>query len=145
MRADIKELIENNLVCVLATVSGASPHCSLMSYVADTDCQEIYMVSHKNTKKYQNLTNNPAVSLLIDSREISLSPGKKRSLALTVTGIFQQDAPAEKKRAVRELLRGKHPDLGALLDDSGAEIIVLKINALQLLDGISNAYFENVP
>ncbi len=145
MRADIKELIENNLVCVLATVSGASPHCSLMSYAADADCQEIYMVSQKNTKKYQNLTKNPAVSLLIDSRETSHLRGKKRSLALTVTGIFQKDTPEEKKQVIRELLREKHPDLRALLDDPDAEIVVVKIKALQLLDGISNAYFEAVP
>ncbi|HPD56330.1 MAG TPA: pyridoxamine 5'-phosphate oxidase family protein [Smithellaceae bacterium] len=145
MRADIKDLMENNLVCVLATVSGDSPHCSLMSYATDADCREIYMVSHKNTKKYQNLTNNPAVSLLIDSRETSLLQDKKRPLALTVTGIFQKDVPEGKKQAIRELLRERHPELYMLLDDRDAEIVVVKIKALQLLDGICNAYFESVP
>ena len=75
MRKDIQELLQANRTCVLATVSEGEPHCSLMSYATDDDCREIYMATHRDTKKYKNLTANPSVSLLIDTRE---SPTQSR-------------------------------------------------------------------
>ncbi|HDQ04129.1 MAG TPA: pyridoxamine 5'-phosphate oxidase family protein [Deltaproteobacteria bacterium] len=52
----MQEFIKNNRFCVLATVSGTFPHCCLMSYVTDEEFRDIYMVTKRNTKKYQNLT-----------------------------------------------------------------------------------------
>ena len=65
----MKAVVREKDICVLATVSGDKPHCSLMAYAADDDCREIYMVTHRKTNKYKNLKENPAVSLLIDTRE----------------------------------------------------------------------------
>ena len=64
----MKRLVRNKDVCVLATVTKNVPHCSLMSYVADRDCREIYMMTKRGTKKYRNLSANRTVSLLIDTR-----------------------------------------------------------------------------
>lgn len=51
----MKQLVREKDICVLATVSGSKPHCSLMAYVTDEDCREIYMVSRRQTGKYRNL------------------------------------------------------------------------------------------
>ena len=69
MLDQIKALAREKNICVLATDAGGRPYCSLMAYVIDENCREIFMVTHKKTQKYRNLINNPAVSLLIDSRE----------------------------------------------------------------------------
>jgi len=74
-------------------VAGATPHCYLMSYAAAEDGREIYMITHKNTKKYKNLEGNPGVSLLIDSQ---------------------------------------------------ARFILGRVKAFQLMEGLSDAYFEEV-
>ena len=50
MLAEMKALAREKNICVLATVGGRKPHCSLMAYVTDENCTEIYMVTHKNTK-----------------------------------------------------------------------------------------------
>jgi len=47
----MKALVREKDVCVMATVSGGKPHCSLMAYVTDDDCSEIYMVTHKHTSE----------------------------------------------------------------------------------------------
>ena len=65
----MKKIVKDKDVCVLATVMDNVPHCSLMSYATDDDCREIYMMTHKQTKKYRNLLQNVKVSLLIDTRE----------------------------------------------------------------------------
>jgi general stress protein 26 len=69
MLEKMKDIVKGNDLCVLATVSEGKPHCSLMSYISDEEGHEVYLISHKQTKKYVNLMKNPTVSLLIDTRE----------------------------------------------------------------------------
>jgi uncharacterized protein YhbP (UPF0306 family) len=73
----IKVLIQSRDVCVLSTVSGGEPHCSLMSYVTDVTCREFYMITLTGTKKYRNLEGSSAVSLLIDTREEDVDHRRK--------------------------------------------------------------------
>ena len=144
MREDIRELIKAGRTCVLATVSGKEPHCSLMSYATDEDCREIYMATRRDTKKYRNLIANPSVSLLIDSRATNAKNPTSPTRALTVTGIIERGVEEQRKKAIRETLRKHHPDLIEFFDDPFLEIIVVQVRALQLLDGITNAYFEKI-
>jgi general stress protein 26 len=51
----MKNIVKGNGLCVLATVSEGKPHCSLMSYITDEEAREIYLISHRQTKKYFNL------------------------------------------------------------------------------------------
>ena len=141
MRNDIKNLIQENRICVMATVSEGQPHCSLMSYAVDADCREIYMATHKDTKKYRNLAANPSVSLLIDSRETG---GESQTKALTVTGTFQGVIDEQRKALIQDALLKRHPDLKEFFADPASEIIVVRVQALQLLDGITDAYYEPV-
>lgn len=144
MRKDIQDLIQANNICVLATVWEGEPHCSLMSYAADAECREIYMVTHRETKKYRNLAANPSVSLLIDSRQEAGGGSAVRTKALTISGKVQQKVHPEKMEAVQKRLFEKHAALKAIFNDPGTEIIVVRINAVQLLDGITDAYFEKI-
>ena len=139
MRNDIRQIIADNKVCVLATVSDGQPHCSLMSYATDSDCREIYMATLKDTKKYRNLVSNPSVSLLIDTRE-----SKDKTRALTVTGVFQDEVDERKAADIRDALIRKHPDLKDFFNSPDARVIVIRSTALQLLDGVTDAYFEQV-
>lgn len=141
MRTDIRDLIQSNNFCVLATVSEGKPHCSLMSYIADTDSREIYMITQRETKKYRNLAENPSVSLLIDTRQ---TDSKNQTKALTITGTFQSSIDENKKSNIRTSLLKINPDLKYFIDDPSVEIIVVQVKAVQLLDGIKDSYFEIV-
>ena len=50
MRSDIQKIIQENRMCVMATVGRDAPHCSLMSYASGRDGREIYMATFKDTK-----------------------------------------------------------------------------------------------
>ena len=144
MRKDIQELIQANKICVLATVSEGEPHCSLMSYATDDDCYEIYMATHKKTKKYRNLATNPSVSLLVDSRQNAGTSPSAQTKALTISGTFQRNIDEKKMATARARLFEKHAELKNIFNDLDTEIIVVQIKAVQLLDGITDAYFEEV-
>jgi len=99
MLEKIKELVRKKNICVLATVSGNRPYCSLMAYISDEYYKEIYMVTHRNTTKFNNLQNSPWVSLLIDSRE---TQPRSNAQALTISGVFIPVPDEGKKQTIRE-------------------------------------------
>ena len=144
MLKKMKKLVKDKDVCVLATVTEKQPHCSLMSYVPDRECREIYMMTQKGTKKYRNLVANKTVSLLIDTREEDCGADRAKIRALTVTGVFSASGDKAKKKLVRQKLLKKHPQLKPFADDPDAEVFAVKVKSFQLLDGVKNSYFEKV-
>jgi nitroimidazol reductase NimA-like FMN-containing flavoprotein (pyridoxamine 5'-phosphate oxidase superfamily) len=141
MLEQMKKLAREKSMCVLATVAGAKPYCSLMAYAASDACDEIYMATHRQTQKYRNLLENPAVSLLIDTREMT---PRTRAQALTVEGRFQIIEDKTKKIAVKQILLKHHPQMKAFIDHQDAELICIKVNAFLLLNGLSDAHYEQL-
>jgi nitroimidazol reductase NimA-like FMN-containing flavoprotein (pyridoxamine 5'-phosphate oxidase superfamily) len=144
MLEKMKDIVKGNDLCVLATVSEGKPHCSLMSYITDDESSEIYMISHKETKKYGNLTANPMVSLLIDTREEEKGQSRIGIKALTVIGEFQALKDQTKKSLIHAKFLKAHPHLSDFLNDPGAELFSIKIRSFQLLDGVKDAFFEKI-
>jgi len=144
MLEKMKDIVKGNDLCVLATVSEGKPHCSLMSYISDEEGQEVYLVSHKETKKYSNLIENPVVSLLIDTREKEKGGRRIYIKALTVSGEFQIINDAGKKDLIRTKFSKGHSHLADFLNDPGAEIFSIRIRSFQLLDGVKDAFFEKI-
>jgi nitroimidazol reductase NimA-like FMN-containing flavoprotein (pyridoxamine 5'-phosphate oxidase superfamily) len=137
----MKALAREKDICVLATIRGSRPHCSLMAYVANKDCTEIYMATHSQTKKYQNLSVNPAASLLIDTRDMSPRPEVQ---AMTVDGVFHKIKDPDKEKEVRRKLLSAHPHLKDFMGQPEAVVIRIKIKSFLLLDGLTLAFFERV-
>ena len=140
----MKDIVKGNDLCVLATLSRGKPHCSLMSYLSDEKCQKIYMISQKQTKKYANLMENPAVSLLIDTREEERGEKRIHIKALTVSGEFQVIKDPKKKDLIRTKFLKRHPHLTDFLKDPLADIFSIRIKSFQLLDGVKDAFFETI-
>ena len=138
MLEQMKALVKEKSTCVLATIATAKPYCSLMAYVADESCKEIYMVTHRKTQKYQNLLENPAVSLLIDTRE---KTPRTRTQALTVEGTFHRIENETKKISVRKILLKNHPHLKGFIDHPDAELICIIIEAFLLLNGLTDSHY----
>ncbi|MBN2124823.1 MAG: pyridoxamine 5'-phosphate oxidase family protein [Deltaproteobacteria bacterium] len=140
----MKALAASKDICVLATVSGGRPHCSLMAYVTDNECREVYMATRKDTAKYRNLMENPFVSILIDTREEHAGARRPEASALTVTGRFERLEEEGKRGVVRERLLAGHPHLREFLSHPEAEPICIRISSFLLLDGLTDAHFEEI-
>ena len=134
-------MVLENDICVLATAGGNRPYCSLMAYCADADGTKIYMTTPRNSKKYENLTTNPAVSLLIDTRG---GKDRAKTRALTVTGTCREvSEPAEHDAAKRRLLSA-HPHIATFLNDPDAALLCVQVESFLLLDGVSDAHFLEI-
>ena len=141
MLEKMKALVREKNSCVLATINGGKPYCSLMAYIPNRACTEIYMVTHRQTQKYRNLMTNPAVSLLIDARDTS---PRSATRAMTVEGVFRDIKDPAKGEKVRRKLLSAHPHLKDFMGHPEAEVLRIKIKSFLLLDGLTQASFENV-
>ena len=144
MLEKMKALVKRKDTCVLATVSENLPHCSLMAYVTDHDGCEIYMVTNRQSTKFRNLSANPSVSLLIDTREEHTGMKRPHAQALTVSGVYQEIRDETKKTSIRKKLLEKHPHIKDLMDMPDAEVFCIKVTSFLLLDGVSEAHFETL-
>ena len=142
MIEEMKSLVKKKNTGVMATATDNNPHCSLMTYVTDDDCREIYMVTSRRTKKFQNLSENPLVSLLIDTREEDYGSQNPMSRALTISGVFTPLGDENKKSEIRSEMASKHPNIQDLLNNPNSEIICIKIVSFLLLNGATEAHFE---
>jgi nitroimidazol reductase NimA-like FMN-containing flavoprotein (pyridoxamine 5'-phosphate oxidase superfamily) len=140
----MKELIKEENVCVLSTVSDNKPHCSLMIYAMDSDCREFYMVTSRETQKFKNLTDNPNVSLLIDSRERFKGPNRNEANALTVSGRIEEVRDSKKQKDISRLLLERHPQLEEFFEREDAAIICVKADSFLLIRGLSEAHYEEL-
>lgn len=142
MLAEMKQLVKEKGICVMATLGGGKPHCSLMAYAANDEGTEIYMATLRSTKKFRNLTENPAVSILIDTREEASHRGGAR--ALTIEGVLVRPEDDRQKRSARDRLLLTHPHLEEFVTNSDCEILCVKIQSFLLLKGLTEAYFAAI-
>lgn len=136
---EMMEVLRSQDMCVLATVSDNTPHCSLMAYITDESCRKIYMITHKKTKKYTNLLTNPAVSLLIDTRLSEKSQPREKVKALNANGIFALLENSGEIETLRKRFIDAHPHLRDFAMHQSAALFVVELQSLQLLNGATDA------
>jgi len=144
METDIREKI-NNLIkrqhrCVLATSSENRPLCSLMAYASNASCNEIYLMTLKNSRKYQNMCENPAVSILIDTRQDSPGLGPNETMALTLSGHFDRDIDDIERERILKELSGKHPELKDFFENQEMEPVKIILTSCLLMEGPAKAH-----
>ena len=135
IRQKIGTLIKKQDTCVLATASKNRPHCSLMAYVASDSCDEIYLMTLKKGRKYQNICENPAVSVLIDTRQDSLGFDPGKTMALTLSGTFERVVKESERELIRKKLSHKHPELTDFFGNPQGEPVKINIASYLLLEG----------
>lgn len=144
MRDKIIDILRSRNICVLATVSGNRPHCSLMAYSTNDECRELYMLTLRNTEKFRNLNDNPEVSILIDTREDNSKDRRAQASALTVEGTAGEVTDPPHIGFIKAKLLEDHPQLKELTDLQDCAILRVKIGSFLLLDGLKDAHYEKL-
>lgn len=138
----IKEILQTQRLCVLATSCQEEPYCSLMGYLWDQDTGEFYMVTSSESKKFRNLNQNPNVSLLLDTRTTEKQQEGAYTKALTVQGKAKLlSGPGLGEKVLQRMLE-VHPQLRNLLENQKVVVVRVRPISFLLLDGVDNAYFE---
>ena len=139
MNPTVMNILENNDLCVLCTCSHDIPDASLMLYICDEKCERMYMLTLKESTKYGNITANPKVSLLVDTREQALVP-ETQTQALTIHGdayLLDQDAVS---RGLIDQLVKKHGRLSNLASNDSVRVIEVIIKNVLFLENVDKGY-----
>jgi len=138
---NIKQIIRHNDLAVLATCLEDRPHCSLMAYISNQECTLLHMLTLKDSRKFYNISRNPQVSLLIDTR--LLEKTRKQVQALTISGNCSR-APGREEPGLKNELLKRHPQLQDLASQEAAVVLQVRIASFLLLTGVSSPCFIDV-
>ena len=105
----IAQLFDSQSLAVLSTQKNDQPYSSLVAFAANADLGYFYFLTPNTTRKYEHLTANPKVSILVnDSR--NRADDIYNAVSVTGTGVSEVVDKSVEKKALDLYLR-KHPHL----------------------------------
>ena len=109
---------------VLNTVGDNQPYSSLVSFAATEDLDSLVFVTERGTRKYRNMQDNPAISLLVDNRTNRISDISEAT-AVTAIGTIHEEPDNES--IYRDMFLTKHPGLRRFIDSPDAAVIIVTV------------------
>ena len=138
-----REMIKEGTLCVLSTSYEDEPNTSLMQYLTDETGKKFYMVTLESSTKFHNLTMNPRVSLLIDTRD-KLSSEEELIKSLIVYGKVKIIDDSETENDILNRLVRKHRNLIHISENKDCRVIEVCAEEMLLLNGVDEAKYLEV-
>jgi len=110
-----------------------------MTYFLIDDLSVLYLVSTRESRKYQNLLTNPRVSFLVDTRQKLGTSATENIISITYEGLFQPLADSETKNVKANLFKD-HGELTEIFNNPDAVVFAIKLKSFLLLDGPVDSY-----
>lgn len=123
---DIRRLCESQPFAVLATQGKGITHASLISFSVSDDLKHIVFATPVNTGKFDFITAEENVSILVDDRSLQQDNINQIS-ALTITGKGKVLSDEGEIIKWSELLTKKHPNLDAFVKASTTSVILIEV------------------
>ena len=125
MRRDLEELLANQPLAVLSTQNEGQPYASLVAFAASEDLKALFFATTRATRKYANLSSDPRVAMLVDSRSNEVSDFRW-AMAVTATGRAEEVEGQEKDIALRTYL-AKHPHLDDFVSSPTCALLIIRV------------------
>ena len=113
LRQTLRDVLASQRFCVLATHGQGQPYGSLVAFAETDDLKQLVFVTNRDTRKFLNLSAEPRVALVIDSRSNSESD-LKNAIAVTALGPAREAAGSDRERLAGVYL-AKHPTLAEFI------------------------------
>ena len=131
----IKQLFNAQKLAVLATNMKGMPYTSLVAFVATDDLKEIIFATYKDTKKHDNLLNEPRVSILIDNRKNQTSDFQD---AIAVSARGHGRIITSQRERYQSLYLKKHPSLSEFITSPECDLFRIKVSEYQYVSRFKN-------
>lgn len=133
LQKQTRALLAKRGLAVLATVRSSVPHQGLVAVAAAEDLKYILFASPVYTRKYENISKNSAVSLLLDDRSNS-ELDFMQCTALSIKGdaeVVQDDT--EEAERYRTIYLGRHPYLESFVSSPSSALFRVKVSTYSLV------------
>jgi len=105
----LKDLFLSQPLAVLATQGNGQPYGNLVAFAATDDLKSILFATSRGTRKYTNVTIDPRVAMVMDSRT-NQKVDFQKAVAVTATGAVEEVGDIERNPLLK-LYLSKHPHL----------------------------------
>ena len=120
----LSNILSDQKYAVIATKGKKYLHTNLVAFISSDDLKNIYFATSNKSKKYENLMNNPNVSVLIDNRKNN-SSDIINATAITILGAA---SVIVNKSEIINLFIKKHPGLNNFVNNSNSVFIDIKVD-----------------
>jgi nitroimidazol reductase NimA-like FMN-containing flavoprotein (pyridoxamine 5'-phosphate oxidase superfamily) len=131
-RERLKALLESQKLAVLATHRDGQPYGSLVSFVFTPDMKHLLFATTRSTRKYENLTADPRVALLIDNRS-NRESDIHESTAVTATGRADELSGTERE-SFQRLYLDRHPYLQDFVNSPTCALLRVQVQTYYLVN-----------
>ena len=132
----IEDIFRISRYAVLATEGHGQPHASLIAVTPMDGYRKLIFATYRNTRKFQNLTHNCKVAVLVESIDINRT-GLKDSFVLTAFGQVE-DIEITEKNLVFEAHLERHPGLLSFMQSVDCSLVRIKVDTYQVVRGIDD-------
>jgi len=127
LEARLGELLRTQGLAVLSTQGEGQPYSSLVAFAATPGLGEILFATPRTTRKFDNLADDPRVSLLVDNRSNRESDFQE-AMAATAVG-RAKEVFGEELAALRPIYLARHPHLEDFLAAPTCALIRVQVDA----------------
>jgi nitroimidazol reductase NimA-like FMN-containing flavoprotein (pyridoxamine 5'-phosphate oxidase superfamily) len=125
LRQTLKDVLAAQRLCVLATQGQGQPYGSLVAFAQTDDLRQLVFATNRDTRKFSNLTAEPMVALVIDSRSNS-DADLKNAVAVTALGPAREAAGSDRERLAGVYL-AKHPTLAEFIGSPDTAVCAVAV------------------
>jgi len=136
IKTDIVDALQSTSFAVLATECDGQPHASLIAFTPMDGLRQLIFATYRSTRKFQNLSQNGKVAILIEGRNTN-SSGMQDDFVLTAFGQAEEIRVTENEEALKAHLE-KHPDMESFLLTADCALVRVTVNAYQVVRGIDD-------
>jgi nitroimidazol reductase NimA-like FMN-containing flavoprotein (pyridoxamine 5'-phosphate oxidase superfamily) len=125
MRKDLEALFTAQPLAVLSTQNEGQPYGSLVAFASSGDLKELYFATTRATRKYANLSSDPRVAILVDSRSNEVSDFRW-AMAVTATG-KAEEVEGQEKQKVLKIYLAKHAHLEEFVRSPSCALLKIRV------------------
>jgi heme iron utilization protein len=123
--AIIRELLESQRLAVLSTQGKEQPYSNLVAFAVTPDLHYLIFATTRATRKYDNLSKHPLVSLVIDNRTNETTDFAEAA-AVTVLGRASEVHGDERSQLLKTYLY-RHPYLETFATSPNCTLFAVKV------------------
>lgn len=136
MRRDLEALFSTEPLAVLSTQNEGQPYGSLVAFASSEDLKELYFATTRATRKYANLSSDPRVAMLVDSRSNEVSDFRW-AMAVTATGKAEEVKGQEKQKVLKTYL-AKHAHLEEFVRSPSCALLKILVESYYVATRFQN-------
>ena len=138
----LKDLLAGQQLAAVATQLQDGPYSSLVAFSASDDLRTIAFVTSRATTKFQNVSANPNVSVLIDNRTHSVEDFSKGT-AVTAIGKATERTGNDADKIAKRFIQ-KHPHLEAFVKLPTTAILQICVETYYIVTSFQHVIREDV-